>query len=481
MLNVVCAQIKRRLLSKALRLGDILALLVVFVIVTWIPYLREEASVVSWSEFLSWRISIRNAVIMAGFLFVWIQAFRFFGLYEAGRLSRLGREAVDVWKAVTVGTVGLAAAGTVLELELVTPRFVASLWIGATVVTMAVRIAVRWYLAQRGVRESHLRRVLIVGTNLRARRLAEDIGMGYQLIGFLETCLEGVSPEPLPKPVLAECANFPAFLREHVIDEVIICLPLASCYHEAARIMQLCEEQGILVRVLGTVFDAKLASMSAEEFCSQSMLTFQVGRMRGQTVLMKRVVDVVVASLAVIGLLPIFLITALAVKLDSRGPALFVQERVGLNKRRFRLYKFRTMVTDAEQRQAQLEHLNEVKGAAFKITNDPRITRLGRFLRKTSLDELPQLFNVIKGDMSLVGPRPLPPRDYKGFSEDWHRRRFSVPPGITCLWQVSGRSRLSFERWMELDMEYIDRWSLSLDIHILMRTIPVVLRRDGAM
>jgi len=164
----------------------------------------------------------------------------------------------------------------------------------------------------------------------------------------------------------------------------------------------------------------------------------------------------------------------------SNYTVFFVQERVGLNKRRFRVYKFRTMVKDAEQKQAELEDLNEVMGAAFKITNDPRITPVGSFLRKTSIDELPQLINVLKGDMSLVGPRPLPVRDYNGFNTDWHRRRFSVRPGITCLWQVNGRHNITFEKWMELDLEYIDQWSLLLDLSILVKTIPAVLKGSGA-
>ena len=154
---------------------------------------------------------------------------------------------------------------------------------------------------------------------------------------------------------------------------------------------------------------------------------------------------------------------------------------MGLNKRRFKLYKFRTMTDGAEARQEELECFNEACGPVFKIKNDPRITRLGRFLRKTSIDELPQLFNVLKGDMSLVGPRPLPVRDYNGFSEDWQRRRFSVRPGITCLWQVNGRSNTSFEHWMELDMKYIDTWSFQLDLKILLLTIPAVLRGSGAV
>jgi len=174
------------------------------------------------------------------------------------------------------------------------------------------------------------------------------------------------------------------------------------------------------------------------------------------------------------------LLAALFIKITSPGPILFKQERVGQNKRKFTIYKFRSMIIDAESKMQQIEHLNEVSGPAFKIKLDPRITPVGRFLRKTSVDELPQLVNVLKGDMSLVGPRPLPVRDYEGFSEDWHRRRFSVRPGITCLWQVGGRGSVTFEKWMELDMQYIDKWSFWLDVKILAKTVPAVLKGSGA-
>jgi exopolysaccharide biosynthesis polyprenyl glycosylphosphotransferase len=194
----------------------------------------------------------------------------------------------------------------------------------------------------------------------------------------------------------------------------------------------------------------------------------------------KRFLDIVISLGALILLAPLLLIAAALIRLTSRGPALFVQKRLGLNKRIIGVYKFRTMVRDAEKKQAELEHLNEVSGPVFKIKNDPRITPIGRFLRKTSIDELPQLFNVLKGDMSLVGPRPLPVRDYQGFNKDWQRRRFSIRPGITCLWQINGRSTVQFDRWMELDMEYIDRWSVWLDMQILIRTIPAVLKGSGA-
>jgi lipopolysaccharide/colanic/teichoic acid biosynthesis glycosyltransferase len=166
--------------------------------------------------------------------------------------------------------------------------------------------------------------------------------------------------------------------------------------------------------------------------------------------------------------------------LTSEGPALFRQERVGLNKRRFLIYKFRTMVANADKMLPDLEMFNEVSGPVFKIKNDPRVTPIGRFLRRTSIDELPQLFNVLKGDMSMVGPRPLPIRDYEGFNEDWQRRRLSVRPGITCLWQVNGRSSIGFEKWMRLDLQYMDEWSLWLDLKILARTVPAVWKGSGA-
>jgi exopolysaccharide biosynthesis polyprenyl glycosylphosphotransferase len=194
----------------------------------------------------------------------------------------------------------------------------------------------------------------------------------------------------------------------------------------------------------------------------------------------KRMLDFLISLVLLVVLAPLMLLIAGLIKFTSPGPVFFTQKRIGLNKRLFKLYKFRTMVTNAEELMAELEKHNEVSGPVFKISNDPRITPLGQFLRKTSLDELPQLINVFKGDMSLVGPRPLPLRDYEGFEQDWHRRRLSVPPGITCLWQVQGRNSIPFERWMELDMEYIDHWSLWLDLKIMLKTIPAVLRGSGA-
>jgi exopolysaccharide biosynthesis polyprenyl glycosylphosphotransferase len=234
-----------------------------------------------------------------------------------------------------------------------------------------------------------------------------------------------------------------------------------------------------VVGLLNNPFNLTLLSSKAEEI-EDTSITLCSNSTENWQHLVKRTLDVSLSLVATVVFAPLFVVTAILVKLTSPGPIFFMQERVGLNKRRFRMCKFRTMVQDAEQRMAEIEHLNEVSGPVFKIKKDPRITPIGRILRAASIDELPQLFNVLKSDMSLVGPRPLPVRDYEGFDQDWKRRRFSVRPGITCLWQINGRSTTPFEEWMKLDMQYIDQWSLWLDLKILAMTVPAVLKGAGA-
>lgn len=194
----------------------------------------------------------------------------------------------------------------------------------------------------------------------------------------------------------------------------------------------------------------------------------------------KRSLDIIGSIFLLVISLPLLLVTGILIKLTSPGPVLFSQWRLGYRGRNFKMYKFRTMTKDAEQKINDIEHLNEVSGPVFKIRHDPRITGIGRFLRRTSIDELPQLLNVLRGDMSLVGPRPLAIRDYERFTGNWETRRFNVRPGMTCLWQIKGRSLIPFEHWMQLDLQYVDEWSLWLDLDILIRTIPAVLKGTGA-
>jgi exopolysaccharide biosynthesis polyprenyl glycosylphosphotransferase len=327
--------------------------------------------------------------------------------------------------------------------------------------------------------------MLILGTNERARKFAHKIEttpeLGYRFVGFIDNKWKG--NENLEKygwKLISNLKNFNAYIREYVVDEVVIALPMNSHYKEASKIFTACEEQGIVVRYLLDIFNSKHAQSQTGYFEGETLISQYTGAMKGWQVTIKRAMDIVLSAALLVILSPLFLITAIAIKLDSPGPVLYLQERIGLNKRRFRLYKFRTMVKDADKKQDELEVFNEVSGPVFKIKNDPRITKIGKFLRRTSIDELPQLINVLKGDMSIVGPRPLPVRDYKGFSQDWHRRRFSVFPGITCLWQVNGRSSIPFEKWIDLDLQYIDQWSLWLDLKILVRTFPAIIKGSGA-
>jgi exopolysaccharide biosynthesis polyprenyl glycosylphosphotransferase len=327
--------------------------------------------------------------------------------------------------------------------------------------------------------------VVVVGTNRNARAYAAHLRsrpeMGYVVQGFVDDPVAARQLGFTGESLVCDVDALPAYLRSHVVDEVVLMVPVKSFYERIERVVAACAEQGVVARFRADLFDLKLGDLQVEELpgLRTPLATVRAGRMGGPQVVVKRMVDVLGSLTLLLLASPLLVAVAVAIPIGSPGPVLFVQERLGLNKRRFRLYKFRTMGTDAESRQAELAAANEVSGPVFKIRDDPRITPLGRLLRKASIDELPQLVNVLFGDMSLVGPRPLPVRDYEGFSEDAHRRRCSVPPGLTCLWQVSGRNNIPFEQWMQLDMQYIDNWSLWLDLTILLRTVPAVLRATG--
>jgi exopolysaccharide biosynthesis polyprenyl glycosylphosphotransferase len=332
-------------------------------------------------------------------------------------------------------------------------------------------------------RNSH--QMLIVGTNPRAVEFARTIEgkpeLGYHLIGFVDEEWSGLQEvRKNGKAIVSDLEHFSGFLRERIVDEVTIALPMKSFYSQAAHIVARCQEQGVIVRVLTSIFDFQPERANGNLLDEMAVETFGGSVFEPWPLVFKRLLDFIVSSILLILLAPMFLVVAILVKFDSPGPGFFVQERVGLNKRRFRMYKFRTMVANAEEQQAQIENLNEADGPVFKIKNDPRLTRLGKFLRKASIDELPQLLNVLKNDMSLVGPRPLDVRDYNGLDEDWLRRRFSVRPGITCLWQINGRSSVSFQEWMKWDLHYIDHWSFWLDVKVIAKTIPAVLKGVGA-
>ena len=467
----------------AFKFSDILIMIISFVTaVIVIPFRLDN---ISLTQFLDMRIKIVNFVLFLSLILLWHFTFSFYGLYLSKRLSMVKKEIIDIVKATSMGTLAIYIFSILYKISLVTPFFIICFWTSSTLITILTRLVLRYILSWIRRQGRNLRYLIIVGTNSKAVEIANKIEsekeIGYVLLGFVDEGWSGLDEfKKNGYPLIADFNGFTKFIRNNVVDEVLISLPVKSYYQKTNRIIASCESQGILVKHLSNVYNTKLSNSKLEYFNDESFVSHYTGSMNEWQVVIKRILDIIVSSIMLILFAPIFLFIPIIIKITSPGPVLFVQERVGLNKRRFKLYKFRTMFKDAELKQTELENHNEVVGPVFKIKNDPRITKVGRILRKTSLDEIPQLLNVLKGDMSLVGPRPLPVRDYMGFDKDWHRRRFSIRPGITCLWQVNGRSNIPFEKWMEMDMEYIDRWSLWLDLKILTKTIPAVLQGIGA-
>jgi exopolysaccharide biosynthesis polyprenyl glycosylphosphotransferase len=475
--------IRRRILLDALKLFDTAIMVLAFALAT-VPA-SGVGRTISAADFFSMRVKMGNLIIFFALLLLWHCLFSILGLYDSHRISTRTSESEDLLKATILGTVVLWGAASLFGIRMASPRFLIVFFVISTGMLLCSRMALRFVLAQTRLHGRNLRHVLIVGTSKRALEFARKIQanpeLGYQVIGFADEQWDGIHHfEEEGHSLACNLESLPEFLRTNVVDEVVIALPMRSLHHDASQIAALCEQQGIILRVLSNIFDLKMARSRAEEVEGDSVITHYTGVIAGWPVVFKRVIDFCLALIALIAVSPVMLLAAALIKITSPGSVFFTQKRIGQNKRRFTIYKFRSMAVDAEDRMRNMEHLNEVTGPVFKIKQDPRITPVGKFLRKTSIDELPQLFNVLKGDMSLVGPRPLPIRDYEGFNQDWHRRRFSVRPGITCLWQVNGRSSIPFEKWMELDMQYIDKWSLWLDLKILARTIPAVLKGFGA-
>jgi exopolysaccharide biosynthesis polyprenyl glycosylphosphotransferase len=330
----------------------------------------------------------------------------------------------------------------------------------------------RFGLRSKFARSQLERRFILVGTGEETNRMRQQLRARPEdgMVVLAELDLNTKSVEELSH-----------LLHEHSVNGVIL-NARHNYFEQVENAIKTCELEGVEVWLIADFFKTQISHTSFDDFQGRPVLVFSTTPGASWQSVLKQVFDVVMAFFLVVILSPlVFIPIGLFIKLGSPGPILFRQKRCGLNGQPFTIFKFRTMETDAEQRQAELAAMNEMSGPVFKIKNDPRVTRIGRFLRKSSLDELPQLFNVLRGEMSLVGPRPLPVDEVKRFDDFAHRRRLSVKPGLTCLWQISGRNEVSdFRDWVRLDLEYIDNWSLWLDVKILWRTIPIVLIGTGA-
>ena len=464
------------------KLFDLCAL-VLAVVVALIVFSSPEGMTFAGS--MAMRIKLGNCLVFALLLLMWHNLFIFCGLYVSKRLTTQLTQIVEVCKATTLAAALLFLSAKVFYLRIASPRFVLVFWLSSTFLMVAGRVVARWLLLALRRRGRNSRFILIVGTNERAieftRQIAGHPELGYQVVGFVDDDWAGTPAfESTGHTRCCTFASLAEFLRHNVIDEAAIYLPLRSYYEHAAELVSLCEQHGIVIRFDSQLFKLRVPRAQIQDLEEDSQILATARPAEIVPAMIKRTLDCVLSTLLLVLSAPLFVVIAVLIRLTSPGPVFFRQVRVGLNKRQFSIYKFRTMMDNAEQLQDQLLAMNEMTGPVFKIKQDPRVTPLGRILRKTSTDELPQLFNVLKGDMSLVGPRAMSLRDYQRFDQDWQRRRFSVKPGITCLWQIHGRSSVPFEKWMELDMQYIDKWSLWLDLKILARTVPAVLRGTGA-
>jgi len=452
-----------------------------------IIYFRPEILLSGGTHILEATLQVEDALGMFILAVGWIAIFDYFIRYRLDRLVALNTQLKSLLKATTLASFGLMVISVVFTVKSFNLLNILMFFMVVTTIGISSRLFLRILLLSARRSGYNYRYLLVVGANERARQIVRKIEakpeLGYKVVGFVaenravfETC------DPLNHSdwkVVGKLENLRSVLAQERVDEIIVCLPMDARFSDVARIVRNARDLGIVVRLMSELADGTLLrNLHIEEFEDEYLVTLFREHLLGQ-LLVKRLIDAALSLTVLIMLLPVMVVVALLIKLTSPGPVFFVQERVGMNQRHFRLYKFRSMVADAERQQSELAALNERDGPAFKIQNDPRATRIGRFIRMTSIDELPQLFNVLCGEMSLVGPRPPLPAEVKRYR--WlFRKRLCVKPGITCIWQISGRDDVSFDRWMQMDHEYIDNWSLWLDLTILFKTIPAVLFARGA-
>ncbi len=469
----------RRLFSLGLVLADIVLINVAFALSYWVRYELQWFRAVDEANYVPYRQYLPIGLILTVVLMI---TYKLEGVYSQPR----GRSWFDEVYRIVSGT----TTGVIIMVVLFfgyRPYFYSRLIFLYAFTFIVVLLGfsrllkglILERLRQRGI---GVDRVLIVGAGEVGRTIMRNIvaqpKLGYQVVGFVDDNPERGETDIGRFKGLGSIDNLPSVIQEEAIDEVIITLPWM--YHrKILMIMAQCERQHVRARIVPDLFQMSLSRVDIEDLGGLPVIGIKEISIRGWNLVFKRAIDFAVALSGLIFLSPLSALVALAIKLESRGPVLFKQLRVGKGGRPFVLYKFRSMHEGAEKEQEKLAALNEAEGPIFKIRDDPRLTRLGRLLRRTSLDELPQLYNVLRGEMSLVGPRPPLPSEVEQYHE-WHKKRLEVSPGITGLWQVSGRSELTFDEMVLLDLYYVENWSPALDISILLRTIPKVIFGDGA-
>lgn len=470
------ATTSRSLVFTTLLFADVLSAFAAFFLAWYARYhlqLGGDVAAVNYVDFSTY------LPLMIGFAATLVAILYFKSMYRLPRAQALTDEFIAITSSAALGTMTLYAVTTFFQYPAESRATFVYAWLLATfAITLgrAANRALHGWLHQRGI---GVERVLVVGESNVGRMIMQGLAaqphLGYQVVGFVGD--SGDSDFGRFR-CLGRIQNIDQVIVHHEIDQVLIALPSAS--HESIlRIVDHCRRDNLRFKLVPDLYEMRLSQLDVQPVYGIPLIGMKDTNIRGWNLLVKRMLDVTISVLGLaVASLPM-LVIALLIKLDSPGPVLYRQVRVGRGARPFVIYKFRSMRDWAEQEQAALRSLSITAGPTFKVPDDPRITRVGRVLRHTSLDELPQLWNVLNGDMSLVGPRPPTP-DEVALYEDWHRQRLEVSPGITGIWQVSGRSSLTFDEQVVLDVYYIENWSLGLDLSILLRTIPAVISGGGA-
>ena len=413
----------------------------------------------------------------------WGMLLYFLGMYESFRVKKIRDILFTVFKAFIFGLVIFASYLYLFKLQYVSRVFIIVVFVFAAVLISIEKIALLLFFRLTRKRGYNFRNILIVGTGKRAQHFIglvhKHAEWGLRIVGLVDEDVTKAGKTIDGCKVLGTFKDMPYIIHNNIIDEVVFVVP-RSWLNKIEEMMTFCETEGVKVSVAVDYFDLKFARARQSYLGNFPMLSFERTPDKLWQLFMKRLLDIAASGAGLVLLAPLFIAISLIIKMTLEGPIFFRQERCSVNGRKFTLFKFRTMIEDAEEKLAGLMKYNEMNGPVFKIENDPRVTKIGKVLRKLSLDELPQLWNVFMGDMSLVGPRPPIPKEVTRY-DNWQRRRLSMRPGITCLWQVNGRNKIvDFADWAKLDLEYIDKWSFWLDIKILLRTIPAVLLARGA-
>ncbi|MCF6158935.1 MAG: sugar transferase [wastewater metagenome] len=422
-------------------------------------------------------------ILLPVLLFIWGGLLYCFGMYSSFRTRRISHVIFIVVEAAIVGCSLFGGFIFITKMNFVSRLYIVYLFLlAATFISIEKYLLIQFFRYQRK-RGFNIRNILIVGTGSRAQHLIGLIKRhpewGVRVIGLVDNDITKVNTMVCGYKVIGSFDDITDIIHNAVVDEVIFVVP-RSWLSDIEKTISGCEIEGIRVSIALDLFDLKLSKSKYSSLEKFPLLSFESTPDKQIHLFLKRVFDFVFSSVALVISSPIFAVAAILIKTTSKGDVFFKQQRCSLNGRRFTIYKFRTMVQDAESKLAELLACNEMNGPVFKMEKDPRVTKVGKILRKLSIDELPQLWCVFKGDMSLVGPRPPIPLEVSQY-EPWQRRRLSMRPGLTCIWQVCGRNKITdFNEWMKLDLMYIDNWSLWLDCKILLKTLPAVLLGTGA-